>query len=264
MDSCIAYYGGKANLTSELLPLIPPHKQYVECFSGGASLLFSKQKSDNECINDKNEWVTTFFWQCKNNFEELQRLIQSTPHSERWHQWAKIILKGHNYPPVLVAHAFWIQCNMSFGHKIFGGFRFSESGEGKNTSNKRDNFTKKYYERLKEVEIFCRDAVELIKLKDSPNTFFYVDPPYVSSNQGHYSGYTTEDFIILLETLSNIKGKFLLSSYPEDILMDYRAMNNWNSKDMEMVLQVTGKRKTNKLKTESLTWNYELAQQKLF
>ena len=109
---------------------------------------------------------------------------------------------------------------------------------------------------MRNVEIFQRDAVDLIKLKDSENTFFYCDPPYVSSDCGHYDGYTKENFIELLDTLKEIKGKFLLSSYPEPDLMAYRDNCKWNYKDIKQVLQVTGKREETKYKTECLTWNY--------
>jgi DNA adenine methylase len=46
-----------------------------------------------------------------------------------------------------------------------------------------------------------------------PDAFFYLDPPYVGAAQGHYDGYTQEDFDILLKLLESLKGKFLLSSY---------------------------------------------------
>lgn len=141
---------------------------------------------------------------------------------------------------------------------IFGGFAFSEGGQAKSTANKRDGFTEKYLNRLRNVEIFQRDAVDLIKLKDSENTFFYCDPPYVSSDCGHYEGYTQEHFKELLETLSNIKGKFLMSSYPEESLMEYRELKGWNNHDIKQVLQVTGKRSETKYKIECLTWNYTL------
>lgn len=152
---------------------------------------------------------------------------------------------------------------MSFGHMIYGGYAFSEGGQAGSTANKRDSFTNKYLERLRCVEIFQRDAIDLIKLKDSENTFFYCDPPYVSSDCGHYEGYTKENFKELLETLKTIKGKFLLSSYPENDLIQYRTELNWNFKDIKQVLQVTGKREETKYKTECLTWNYSLSDSQL-
>ena len=108
------------------------------------------------------------------------------------------------------------------------------------------------------IEVFNRDAVELIKLKDnSENTLFFCDPPYVSSDQGGYKGYTKEHFIELLETLKNIKAKFILTSYPEPELMEYREKYGWKSKDFKMIVSVTGKREETKYKTECITFNFE-------
>lgn len=42
MRSPIRWFGGKGNMVSKLLKLVPPHEHYVEVFGGGASLLFAK------------------------------------------------------------------------------------------------------------------------------------------------------------------------------------------------------------------------------
>src|SRR5690606_19312432 len=50
----VSWQGGKRWLVKELLPLIPPHKMYVELFCGGGALLCAKTPSAAEVINDKN------------------------------------------------------------------------------------------------------------------------------------------------------------------------------------------------------------------
>jgi len=262
MKTPISYYGGKQLMVTEILPLFPPHVQYVEPFIGGGAVFFAKGKSENEVINDLNGDVTNFYWQVKNNFDDLQRMIHGTLHSEIHFKEAARILKL----PVEETHkldrawAFWVQTNMSFSSRMFGGFAFGETGCGDKTANKRDGFLPKYLKRLREVEIFNRDALDVIKLKDSPRTLFYCDPPYVSSDCGHYDGYTMDDFRELLELLSGIEGKFLLSSYPEEVLMEFRSRFGWNTRDITKKVLVTGKRSGDKMKTECLTWNYDLRQ----
>ena len=64
----------------------------------------------------------------------------------------------------------------------------------------------------------------------------------------------------LLEVLSNIKGKFLLSSYPEPELEKY---TQWNRKEIIQKLSVTQNTYSD-TKTEVLTYNYELSQGRLF
>jgi DNA adenine methylase len=74
---------------------------------------------------------------------------------------------------------------------------------------------------------------------------------------GHYDGYSLLDYTELLETLSKIKGKFLLSSYPSDVLQDYTTKYGWHTKTFDMRISVNAKSDTkNKRKTEVLTANY--------
>ena len=56
--------------------------------------------------------------------------------------------------------------------------------------------------------------------------------------------------------LKNLKGKFILSSYPEEILLKYRAECGWQSKDIKQIVNVSGKRDGTKYKTECITYNF--------
>lgn len=85
---------------------------------------------------------------------------------------------------------------------------------------------------------------------DSPTTFFYLDPPYVNARQGHYSGYTQEDFDNLINILKSIKGKFLLSSYDNNSIYNPK----WTNEKISMALGVHAVSR----KIEVLTYNYEL------
>lgn len=112
---------------------------------------------------------------------------------------------------------------------------------------------------MRHVTVECRDALKVIDVFDGPDTFFYLDPPYVSSDQGHYAGYTEADFRNLLDACARMRGKFLLSSYPEAVLMEYRERHGWATSDIEQTVAVTGMRTgPPKKKTECLTWNYTL------
>ena len=140
---------------------------------------------------------------------------------------------------------------------IGGGFGYDRKGSSPLANfNRKNNFTVQFKDRFKRVTIESYDVLKVIKAYDTPDTFFYLDPPYVSSNQGHYAGYTVESFNALLDACANMKGKFLLSSYPEPLLMEYREKYGWKSEDLEKRLAVDGKRKVPKTKIECLTWNY--------
>jgi len=259
MNTPISYYGGKQNLANKIIELLPSHQQYVEPFFGGGAILFGKPPSPHEVINDISDIVINFYEVLQLQYDELEKLIKCTLVSESQHRRAKDILKNKiEATNVERAWAFFMQTNMSFGKSLYAGFAFANDNSiVKLLYNKVNNFTNKYSERLRQVEIFCRDALDIIKLKDGTETFFYCDPPYVTSDKGHYRDYTMEDFINLLELLSTIKGKFLLSSYPEDVLFEYRRKYNWYSKDFaDIPVAISGH--IDKMKTECLTFNYQL------
>ena len=69
----VAWQGGKRWLTKELLPLIPPHKMYVELFCGGGALLCAKPPSGAEVINDTNSDLVTLYRCVKWHLDELLR-----------------------------------------------------------------------------------------------------------------------------------------------------------------------------------------------
>lgn len=254
MQTPISYYGGKQNLVDDILPLIPTHIQYVEPFCGGATLYWKKKKSKHEAINDYDLRVFTFWDVLKNNFEELEAKIKSTLHHETNHKKAKDILQNPIENRIEFAWAFWVQTQMSFSHKIYGGFAFGNTNRiGMNT--KRERICSDVFERLKATEIFNRDALDLILAKDDENTFMYFDPPYAESNCGHYED-GKDVYYRLLEILPTLKCKWLMSSYPSEQLTELRKEHKWKSKDIQQNLAVSQKHNTGKVKTECLTWNY--------
>ena len=77
--------------------------------------------------------------------------------------------------------------------------------------------------RLSAVHIDCQDALSFIDQWDHPDTLFYCDPPYPDTEQGHYSGYTLDDFKALCEKLDGIQGSYILSCYQQGDVMPSSA-----------------------------------------
>jgi DNA adenine methylase len=92
---------------------------------------------------------------------------------------------------------------------------------------RKESFTEEYSGRLEHTSIFCRDALDVIKKTDSRDTFHYIDPPYFNADMGHYAGYTANDSEKLLILLTSLGSRFMLSSYPSDILQEYTTMTGW-------------------------------------
>lgn len=254
----ITYYGGKQMMLPQIIPKIPPHTTYIEPFFGGGAIFWGKEPSDAEVINDLNSNLITFYKVLKYDFDALKTLVDETFHSRAQHKDADNIYENPDEKDDLrTAWAVWVQTNMSFGSMIGAGFGYDRNGKCPlKLFNKKEALTLAYKDRLKKVTIENNDVFKVIKAYDSPEAFFYLDPPYVSANQGHYSGYTADDFKKLLDVCSQLQGKFLLSSYPETQLFEYIEKFGWKSEKHEKSLAVDGRRKENKKKTECLTWNY--------
>ena len=121
--------------------------------------------------------------------------------------------------------------------------------------NKREAFLEPFEERLSITQIECRDALDVIRSRDRPASFFYCDPPYYNADMAHYGGYTEGHFEALLKCLSECKGRFLLSSYPSDILAKYTEQFGWHTVEIEQRISVSSK---GKRKIEVLTANYDI------
>ena len=94
MRTPITYYGGKQQLASKIISMMPSHRIYCEPFFGGGAVFFQKPKSYLEVINDKNDRLITFYRQAQEHFDELRCLIENTLHSETEYLKAKNFYNG--------------------------------------------------------------------------------------------------------------------------------------------------------------------------
>lgn len=257
----ITYYGGKQRLCGRIIDLIPAHDLYCEPFLGGAAVFFAKIPSKVEVLNDTNRELMNFYRVVQNDFISLEKEIRITLHSRDLYEKASVI---YNHPDmfneVKRAWAVWLLSCQSFASSLDNSWGFERKSEKtvKKTINNRDRFTEEYAIRLQNVQLESADALYVIKSRDSENSFFYEDPPYYNSDCGHYNGYLEHDFENLLKVNASIQGKFLLSSYPSELLTQYTKDNNWYQICIEQPVTVNRKSKTTKKKIEVLTANYPI------
>ena len=263
--TAITYYGGKLNMLKHILPLIPEHTIYTEVFFGGGAVFFAKSPTESEIINDINSLAITFYEVLKTDFDSLKAKVEATLFSRATYTVALTIYRmPHLFNKLQQAWAFYIVTNMGFAcsAKSWGYDKFGK--RVKAFQNKKLRFDASLAKRLEHTQIENNDAIKVLNSRDSESAFHYVDPPYIDSNQGHYDGYTEEDYKRLLDCLSEAKGKFLLSSYPSEILNTYIQKNGWYSIRFEKPLSA-GKAKAGKprdRKIEVLTANYSLSETK--
>jgi len=220
----VSYYGGKQRLASKIAKLLPPHTVYGEPFAGGLAVMFAKglpivtrDDSYREAINDTNRALITLYRVCQDRAGRRELLIRLryTPFAKEEYRRAVAIYndpEGHS--DLDVAWATFVNLTMSFANKASSGWGFSMLGGNiVTTYDNRKVRLAKTLARFSGVSIDCQDALTFIDTWDSPHTCFYCDPPYPDTTQGHYSGYSQEDFQRLVDKLSTCQASFVLSCY---------------------------------------------------
>jgi DNA adenine methylase len=204
------------------VPLIPKHTVYVEPFAGGLAILFAKPTPKitstehyREVINDKDAHLINFYRQLRDHGDELIRLIELTPYSELEYELSKDLGIDDDMER---ARRYFVNISQSFASKLNGGWGRGKFGRNLAvTYQLRVDNLHAVLNRLKGVHMACDDAIKVIKDWDSPQTLFYCDPPYPNTHMGHYKGYTIQDYDLLITTLNQCEGSFILSNYAQNI-----------------------------------------------
>ena len=264
MKTPLSYYGGKQQLASKILGLIPEHRIYCEPFLGGGAVFFAKELSQVEVINDTNGELINFYEVLQRDYSALEKEITISLHSRKQHHQAQVIYNNPEmFDRVKRAWAVWMLASVSYGSNLDGGFGFDRCGTtSKKLKNKRVNFSMDYAIRLQQAQIECCDALRIIKSRDTPKSFFYLDPPYVGADQGHYDGYTQEDFDLLLQLLENLQGNFILSSFRNKSLSEYIKRNGWYTLELKMACPMSNSSNEPREKIEVLTANFPIKKDK--
>lgn len=135
MKTPTSYYGGKQNLVSTILPLIPDHSTYVEPFVGGGAIFWAKPKCETEIINDYNRELINFYECVQNEFVELEKLVRISLHSRSLHNDATVIYNNpHMFDRLKRAWAVWVLAAQSFSSMLDGSFGYDRM---KGTTSKK-------------------------------------------------------------------------------------------------------------------------------
>ncbi len=219
VNSPIKWVGGKSRLRKYILPLIPAHTCYVEVFGGAGWVLFGKEPSQVEILNDIDQDLINFFRVVKhqpeeliNSFEweivsraEFNRLAELDPSQltdiQRAHRFFYLIMAGwggeFHYPRFATSIT-----DGGHGNRLFGALKYLR---------KR---IEPVHERLRTVIIENLEWQKCIDRYDREKVVMYVDPPYPSNGANYkYNMRSWEDHKTLAKRLSKTKCKWLLSSY---------------------------------------------------
>ena len=113
--------------------------------------------------------------------------------------------------------------------------------------------------RLKRVVILNSDAGKVICKQDGDKTVFYCDPPYLHETRKATDAYECEMSAVehesLLQCLSRINGRFLLSGYPSRLYDHFAEAYKWRRVDIQIDNKASSA-KTKEIKTECVWLNY--------
>ena len=182
MNAVIKYPGAKWSLAEWIIGHFPPHHSYLEPFFGSGAVLFTKQRSNIETVNDLDGDVVNLFNWIRNDPERLARAIYWTPYArDVYRAWAAQYTETD---PFQRAVDFYVRMMMGHGFRTTG----EKVGWKNDVQGREAAYAAGYWcktpevvyqaaERLRGVQIENRPAVELIRRFNFPNVLIYADPP---------------------------------------------------------------------------------------
>jgi DNA adenine methylase len=249
----LAYIGGKNRVANKIINLFPRHKTYVEAFAGGAQVLFHKQPSAVEVLNDLDGEIVNLFRICQSHHEEFLRYLRYCLVSRKWFD----LLKAQNSAGLTdiqrAARFFYLQKNAYGGLVVHQNYHYTIARPPNFNPSSLSELIENAHKRLEKVQIESLPYEEVLKRYDRPQTFFYLDPPYWGRKLYRFN-FEEADFVRLEENLRDLDGKFILSlnDVPEvrKIFRDYTIR--------EISFHYTSQRKAGKRFRELLIANFRL------
>ncbi len=225
------YSGGKQRIAQAIADLLPPHESYIEPFAGALSVLLAKEPAPLEVVNDLNGDLVTFWRILRDQPDDLERVCALTPHArlEYRESWAR----PGDMSDLERARRVWVHLTQSRGSRLTrSGWRFVHGGNRRPLAAYLGGYVGRIAdvaERIREVSIECRDAIEVIRAYGLPDAVLYVDPPYLTETR--YGGQYEHEFGSpdqherLLDALEATPAAVVLSGYASP-LYD-RRLSEW-------------------------------------
>lgn len=239
MRPVLRYHGGKWALAPWIISHFPPHRVYVEPFGGAASVLLRKPRCYAEVYNDVDGEVVNLFRVLRDptTAARLASALTLTPFSRDEFS----LSYEPSADPLESARRLVVRSFMGFGSNACNaerptGFRSNSNRSGTTPAHDWSQYPEvlRYaVQRLRGVVIENKDAFSVIAQHDSPDTLFYVDPPYLAETRGRnqFGNYRHEMNQEAHEKLSAllraVKGMVIVSGYDSELYRDLYA--GWSS-----------------------------------
>lgn len=283
----VSWMGNKTSILHILYALFPKsYTRYIEPFGGSGAVLLGKSVPDKfEVYNDYNANLVNLF-RCmrdrpmefirelgflnlnsRDDFTVIKRFFQKEEFDEKYLE-QQLELTNIMLPELQAKELceLYRQSKGDYDLKRAVMFlklvRYSYSSGGKSFACQPFNVAALFIlieqlgKRLANAVIENQDFEVLIKHYDRPDSFFYCDPPYYTSEYVYECGFTWEDHMRLFRVLSECKGQWLVSynDCPE-IRELYRDYNQFSFTRIHSMVQ---KYEAGKEFPELLIGNYDL------
>ena len=237
-------------MSAKLTPLLPRCHTYVEPFGGGASMLFAREPSPIEVYNDLDSGLVGFFRVLADpaQFEAFHRRVGLLPcareiYEEYMATWAE------QTDPVERAARWFVVARQSFGGRFNAGWRSavtsSRCGMAKTCSTWLSCLAglPDVHARLARVQIEHADYRVIFDRYDTPDTLFYVDPPYAHGTRSavkYAHELTDADHDDLVDLLLSRRGMVALSAYETDLYAPL-ADAGWHRREWQTACYAAGR-----------------------
>lgn len=202
----IAWPGGKTRMLKYILPLIPEHVTYCEPFFGGGAVFFARNPSHNEVINDVNGDLVAFMRNAKKHLDPLLDEMDLVMNSR---QEFEDYLAQPGLTEIERAARWFIRHRLSFGGM---GKTFAVSRTHSLPSrSQRLLAIRSMSHRLDRTTIEHRDWSRVLELYDSPDTFFFMDPPYIDAGGAAYAGWSEHEIVRFAQAVQALQGKWMVT-----------------------------------------------------
>lgn len=258
--SNIIWFGGKARIAKTIIDFFPEHKTFVDVFGGGANILIQKKRSLVDVYNDINGDVVNYLMVLRDSPEQFYAAVESLPYSRQlYEEWRHSPIPDDPFEKAI--RWFYINRGGIVGARkgSTGGWRHGIQHNTVGTYRSACKMIMPLAGRLKNVMIENKDFREILLKYDHPETFFYIDPPYIGREFRYDGGFSKQDHIELSNLIKAMKGKALISYYPHDMV--YQLYDGFTI--TEFGSSVFSKKVSNGEKkpeaTELLIYNYGIA-----
>ena len=252
--------GGKAEWIAGLLPW-RKGSTYVEPFGGQMTILLRRSPVEIEIYNDLDGRIVNWWRMVRHERQELGRLIEGIPHSEKEFAWAKGKVDNSSASDLERASAFYILATQTIAQDMRnGGWKthYHTSGGSRTISCARWKAKRvdALCERIWDVQLFCRPAERILeRVSGIDDAVIYADPPYRTACTSNYAVCELDS-----DSLSKLflvqSGHVAISGYNDE--WDHLG---WQRHELEVRMMASIQRGTpHPQRTEVLWTNYDVAE----